>query len=96
MQSYSITQARDKFAAVVHEAEQSSAVELTRRGKPIAVIISIDEYRRLKGGKKKSFGEAIVEFRNSVDWNKIDIDEDIFKDVRDRSPGREENPWLDS
>lgn len=95
MQSYSIAQARDKFTAIVHDVEQSSAVEVTRRGKPIAVIISVDEYQRLKNGKK-SFADAIDEFRNSVDWDLFDEDEDIFEGVRDRSAGREENPWLDS
>ena len=95
MQSYSIAQARDKFTSIVHDVEQLSSVELTRRGKPIAVIVSIAEYQRLKEGKK-DFWDAVVEFRNSVDWDDFDDDEDIFENVRDRSPGREENPWLDS
>ena len=95
MQSYSIAEARDKFAAIVHEVENASSVKVTRRGKPIAMIISVEEYEQLKNGRK-SFWEGVVEWRNSVDWDEFEDNEDIFADVRDRSPGREENPWLDS
>lgn len=95
MQSYSIAQARDQFAAIVHAVERLSSVEVTRRGKPIAVIISVEEYEQLKTGRK-SFWGGVVEWRNSVEWENFEDDEDIFADVRDRSPGREENPWLDS
>lgn len=95
MHSYSIAQARDKFAKIVRDVEHSSSVEVTRRGKPIAVIISVEEYDSLKNGRR-SFWEGIVEWRNSVDWDEFEDDEDIFANVRDLSTGREDNPWLDS
>lgn len=95
MQSYSIAQARDKFAAIVHEVEHSSSIEVTRRGKPIAVIISVEEYERLHNGKQ-DFWDAVVEFRNSIDWETVDIGPKIFDDVRAKTSGREGNPWLDS
>jgi prevent-host-death family protein len=48
--SYSIAEARDNFAAMVRDIEERvSVIELTRRGKPVAVLLSVGEYRRLSG-----------------------------------------------
>ncbi len=85
---YSIAQARDHLAGIVHEVERGSPVELTRRGKPVAVILSLHEYRRLASEKKRDFWEAVEEFRRSVDPRDLE-GPDPFEGVRDRSPGRE-------
>ncbi|MEW6569314.1 MAG: type II toxin-antitoxin system prevent-host-death family antitoxin, partial [Chloroflexota bacterium] len=37
---YSIAEARQNLAAVVHELERRARIELTRRGKPVAVMLS--------------------------------------------------------
>lgn len=95
MLSYSIAETRNKFTSIVHDVENLSSVEVTRWGKPIAMIISIAEYHRLKTGKQ-NFSDACKKFRNSTNWDGLDIGPEIFDDVRDRSTGREENPWLDS
>lgn len=95
MQSYSIAQARNRFAAIVHDVEQLSSVELTRRGKPIAVILSIAEYERLKHGKQE-FDDVYSRFRNSIDWTEVDIGPELFDNVRELSPGPEDNPWCDT
>jgi len=44
---YSVAEAREKLAHVVHEAEEGTTVELTRRGKPVAVVLSHIAYERL-------------------------------------------------
>ena len=36
----SITDARARFAALVHQAEAGQAVHITRHGKPVAVLLS--------------------------------------------------------
>ena len=41
----------------------------------------------------KEFWSAVIEFRESVDWDEVGCDADIFEGVRDQSSGREENPW---
>ena len=56
-----IYDARNNFSALVKKAEQGEPVELTRHDKPVAVIISYDEYE--KRGKKKSFFERWEETR---------------------------------
>jgi|GEM_PF-279436 len=44
---YSIAEARDSFARVVHETEVNGPVELTRRGERVAVLLSAEEFDRL-------------------------------------------------
>lgn len=84
---YSIAQARDQLTQLVHQAEQGP-VELTRRGKRVAVILSAEAYDRLLV-PKSDFWTSLVKFRERL-VEAIDIDPDaVFKDVRDRSPGRE-------
>lgn len=90
MTQYSIAQARDHFTQLVHQVEDGDTVEVTRRGKRVAVLLSAEEYERLSQ-PKQGFGEAVLVWRKKYDvenWgNDIDIDE-VF-DVRDKSPGRE-------
>ena len=56
----------------------------------MAVLLSVDEYRRLVGERQPGFGAALKKFRQELVEEDMDIDPDeVFKDVRDRSPGRE-------
>jgi prevent-host-death family protein len=86
--SYSIAEARDNLASIVHDVEETSAVELTRRGKPVAVLLSVQEYRRLAAGEKDLWG-AYTEFRQRFDLTQLDIGPEVFEGLRDPSPGRE-------
>jgi len=88
LKRYSIAEARHNLAAIVHEAERAPAIELTRRGEPVAVLLSITEYRRL-AAKPSNFWDAYLVFRNSVDLAQLQIEPDVFEGIRDRSPGRE-------
>ncbi len=82
---YSIARARDGLPGIIHEVERGSAVELTRRGKPVAVIVSVQDYRRLSSGRI-GFWDALERLRDSPDFEPIDPD--TFEGVRGRSPGR--------
>ena len=86
---YSIAEARDNLPGVVHEVEGGARVELTRRGKPVAVLLGIEDYERLAQGRR-DFWEAYEELRQEFDFTELEIDPDeVFGDVRDSSPGRE-------
>jgi len=85
---YSIAEARNRFTAIVRDVERESAVELTRRGKPVAVLLSIQEYKRLSSNKD-GFWKAFTAFRNQVNLQELGIEPDIFTGLRDQSPGRE-------
>lgn len=57
----SVAEAKDRLPALIHEAEESHApVEITRRGKVVAVLVSSAEYER--GQKPKS--SVVEEMRN--------------------------------
>lgn len=85
---YSIAEARNNLAAIVRELATTHRVRFTRRGKPVAVLIDIDEYERLVSGTGQ-FWQHYAEFRERVDLAELNIAPDLFDDVRDASPGRE-------
>ena len=88
---YSIAEARHNLAAIVHEVASTTAIELTRRGEPVAVLLSIDTYRRLLP-HAEGFWDAYRTFRSSVTDNDLADAPELFTDLRDRSPGRETAP----
>lgn len=85
---YSIAEAKNQLSRVVHEAEAELAVELTRRGRPVAVVISIEEYQRLANRPRRPLWEAIQAFRESHDMASEDL-ASVFDDVRSRDVGRD-------
>jgi prevent-host-death family protein len=85
---FSISQARDKLTSLVRRVEAKRPIELTRRGKTVAVLMSADEYRRLTAGEH-SFWEAYQIFRTGVDLQESAITADDFANLRDPAPGRD-------
>ena len=86
---HSIADARGNLPKLVREAESGTAVELTRRGEPVAVLIGRKEYERLIS-RSRLFSEAWDEFVLEVDLTKLEIDPDeVFGGARDAAPGRE-------
>lgn len=84
MNRYSIGDAKNDFSGLVHQAEEAP-VEITRNGEPVAVLLSIAEYRRLNG--QGNFGELLKQFRRQHRSDLV-VDEDVFPiEVRDRAPG---------
>lgn len=88
---YSIAEARDKLASIVHEVEETGPVKLTRRGKPVAVLMAELEYERLKGGKT-NFWTAVERFRATHDLKQLWTPDLDFDGLRDQSAGRKA-PW---
>jgi prevent-host-death family protein len=82
----SISNAREHLPTLVRDAERGHTVTLTRRGKPVAVLISTERYRT-HTKSKVSFGKALLHFRAEFDLEELDIGS-IYEDVRDRSGGR--------
>ena len=84
---YSIAEARDRFAALVHDLEHLPLIEVTRRGRRVAVILSAEEYQRLTA-PRMSFRDAYMVFQARHRDETPDDLSGVFDDVRDRSPGR--------
>jgi prevent-host-death family protein len=87
---YSVAEARDHLTKLIYDAERGVAVEITRRGKPVAVLVSLSEYQKLRKGTN-GFWHAFERFLNEVDLKGAGIDRNTFKGLRDRTPGREVN-----
>ena len=86
---HTIADARANLAELVREAESGRPVELTRRGKRVAVLVSTRDYERLVG-EPRHFSAAWDAFRDEVDVPSFAIEpEEIFAGARDPSPGRD-------
>lgn len=86
----SIAEARNHLPSLVHQAEAGQPVELTRRGRPVAALVSLEDYRRMQESSP-GFWAALQRFRAEVDLDDLDVDA-IYAGTRDRSPGREIDP----
>ena len=86
--AYSIAQARDRLAALVHDAEGGNPVRITRRGRPVAVLVSEQDYDRLSNGRP-DFWEAWTSFRARVDEEDLPGVREALEDLRDPAPGRD-------
>jgi prevent-host-death family protein len=83
---YSIAQARKELARLVDEAEAGAEVQLTRRGRPVAVVVSVGEFQQLK--QPRGFGDAYREFRQRFPAKKGGIEPKYLAALRDRTSGR--------
>lgn len=88
---YSIADARRNLPSLVDEAQSGSEVQLTRRGKAVAVMVSVEAYERLKL-QRGSFGEAYQAFREKYPAGRTAGEQvagpKYFRRLRDRSRGR--------
>jgi prevent-host-death family protein len=84
---YSIAEARANLPTVVREAEVGLEIDLTRRGKPVAVVMSRREYERLRS-RRSHFREAYRDFLTRFSLDEVGLDEGWIESLRDRSPGR--------
>ncbi len=84
---YPVAEARSRLPRLLHEVERGSHVEITRRGEPVAVVVSVGEYRRLTA-PSRGFAEAYAAWRQTVDPRDLALPEGWLEGLRDRSPGR--------
>jgi prevent-host-death family protein len=88
LKKYSIAEARQDLAAIVKELEQQPAIQITRRGQPVAVLVSAREFERLSA-KTTGFWEAYTIFREQADLAKDGLPKSFFEDLRSQESGRE-------
>ena len=58
---YSLARARAELPGLVRAVERGTSVEITRRGEPVAALVSIAERDRLRSARP-SFGAAFDRF----------------------------------
>jgi prevent-host-death family protein len=85
--SYTVAGARAKLAAIIDEVEAGKDVELTRRGRKVAVVMSAARYARLRGDRV-AFMTAYETFRADHDLEAVGVEPSWARELRDRGPGR--------
>jgi prevent-host-death family protein len=82
MKRVSVAEAKNTLPALLHEAE-AAPVEIIRRGKPVAVILSRASYDRLRG-KSDGMWAALERFREAHDLQQVEV-ASAFENLRDKS-----------
>jgi antitoxin Phd len=85
--SFSVAEARQHFPRLIRTAERGRAVEITRRGRPVAVLLSASEYLSLTS-QRPSFADAVVSLRSRLAVANLGIGSEEFEGLREKSSGR--------
>jgi prevent-host-death family protein len=86
MAETSIAEARNRLTRLIYQAERGEAAHVTRRGRPVAVLILEAEYGRLsRGGVRPTFWDAIREMRADPEFKPIDLPSEETESWRDRA-----------
>ncbi len=83
----SIAEARDHLTGLVHEVERGKRIELTRRGKRVAVLVSSDEFDQLSTARP-ALGDALRAWRASLPSDFEGLTASEVRAWRDPSIGR--------
>jgi len=86
-QRYSIAEARSRLPSIVDQAEAGVEVELTRRGQPVAVLVSCRAFERLQG-KRVHFADAYRKFLETHSLREVGVDPEFAASTRERTSGR--------
>lgn len=79
MRSWQVQDAKARFSDLLRHAARSGPQQITIRGRPAAVVLSVEEYERLRGPKP-----SLAEFLRNSPLAGIELQLD-----RDRSSSRE-------
>jgi prevent-host-death family protein len=85
--SYSVADARARLPDILDEVEAGKEVQLTRRGRPVAILLSLDRYDALRRDRS-NFADAYRAFTDHHSPEDIALEPDFFQSIRDRAPGR--------
>ena len=91
MKDVPITEAKNALTALVHQAEAGKPVRLTRRGRPVAVLMSEESYRRLQSGQgeQRDLWEFVKQWRGSLPAGWEGLSDEEVRSWRDKSQGRD-------
>jgi prevent-host-death family protein len=84
---YSIADARSSLPDIVDQAEAGAEVEITRRGQPVAVVVSHRTLERLRE-RRTSFSEAYQRFLGRFSLDEAGLDSSELSPPRGTTSGR--------
>ena len=90
MKRVSVAEAKNTLPALLHEAE-AAPVEIVRRGKPVAVLLSRATYDRLRG-RSEGLWAALESFRETHDLRELDA-ASALASVRDQGTEGRRMRW---
>jgi len=85
---YSIAEARASLPTIIDQAEAGLEIELTRRGKPVAVVVSFREFERLRADRPR-FGDVYRSFLKKHPLDQVGLEDDVVASTREKGVGRE-------
>ena len=86
---HSIAEARRHLPKLVREAEEGTAVALTRGGEPVAVLIGWQRFEQL-ASTRRGFAAAYQQFTSESNLAELALDPDeLFAGTREATPGRD-------
>ncbi len=84
---YSIAEARSNLPDIVDQAASGLEIEITRRGKPVAVVVSLQELDRLRRDRPR-FSDTYRNFLGKYSPKEIGLEDDFFASIRGTGTGR--------
>lgn len=85
MSSASVAQAKNNLPNLIQQAESGEVVHITRRGRPVAVLLSEREFARLQA-PQTGFADFLHDWRREMQAQEADFaDGGEFENVRDNS-----------
>ena len=87
MKTYSVTKARANLSTIFNEVQGGLVIRITRRGQPLAVMMSPTEYGALKR-RRLSFRGACADFRARFGVDGLGLNREFFLALREQRPGR--------
>ncbi len=85
--SCSVAEARARLPGLLRRVEQGDSVAITRRGRPVAVLVPVPAFRAISG-RAGPFLAAYGAWRATVDPRDLALPRNHFRRLRDSSPGR--------
>lgn len=90
LEQCSVAKAQRDLAALVDAATAGSEIVLTQRGRPVAVLVSIERYAALQV-RPGSFSEVYAKFRERFPRGATGSSPRKARSLRPRDPAREVN-----
>ena len=70
MQSIQVRDAKAKFSALIEAAEKGHPTTITRHGRPAAVLVPVEDARRLYPDDRPSFADLLLSFPGGVEFER--------------------------
>lgn len=73
MKTYASREAKNHFGSMLDDA-QREPVTITRKGRPVAIVLSLEEYNESTGGIQARFSRTIEKLRQEAEDNGLTDD----------------------